>query len=164
MTNTLTELSHPDAPITRPGFHVTPEGVVIGNREVELEWQGAEDEHVETVDGVPVVTPPSHPNERTAFVSPKTQEDLRKEAGLSPNGVDGTPGAPGVGGEDGGPPPSGAAGAAAPAVTTSVGEDGNKRTVEHEVNVSGTITHEGVNALREAIEEAEKTMRQLDRS
>lgn len=152
MTNTLTELSHPDAPITRPGFHVTPEGLVIGNRDVELEWQAAEDEHVTEVEGVPVVTPPSHPNERTAFVSPKTQEDLRKEAGL------------GGGGRDGGPPPSGAAGAAAPAVTTSVDEDGNKRTVEHEVNVEGTITHEGVNALREAIEEAERTMQRLDRS
>lgn len=163
MTNTDVQMTHPDAPVTRPGFHVTPEGRVIGAADVTWEWESPEDERtggVTEVAGVPVVEsggggPPQHPDERTAFVSPSMHEDLRKEAGMG----GGQAGNGGVG--RGGQPPGGAA---APAVTTRVDEDGNKRTHEHEINVEGTLTHEGVNTLREAIEEAEETMRQLDRS
>lgn len=142
MTNTDVQMTHPDAPVTRPGFHVTPEGRVIGAADVTWEWEGAEDERtagVTEVAGVPVV-------ESNGLRDGGTVDSPPPQGGVPPGG---------------GQPPGGAA---APAVTTRVDEDGNKVTHEHEINVEGTLTHEGVNTLREAIEEAEKTMRQLDRS
>lgn len=140
-----------DSPVTRPGFHLTPEGHVVGAgiEDFDVEWEGPEDERtagVTEVAGVPVVTskgaePPQHPNARSST--------------LPPNGVDGTPGAPGDGGVD--------PGAAAPAVTTSVDGAGNKRTVEHEIDVEGTLTEGARRALEEAAKEAERQAKQLKR-
>lgn len=166
MTNEDMTLKLADSPVTRPGFHVTPEGRMIGAslEDFDVTWEGPEDSRLTEVEGIPVVeskgggAPPSHPDERHAFVSPQMQEDLRKDAGLPPNGVDGTPGAPGVSGEDGGVDP----GAAAPAVTTSVDGQGRKATVEHNLNVEGDLTEAGREALRKAAKEAERSAKRLN--
>jgi hypothetical protein len=65
----------------------------------------------------------------------------------------------------GGVPPGGGApsgGAAAPAVTTSVDGAGNKRTVEHEVNMTGTVSGGTVERLRRVLEGAEEAMERLN--
>ena len=131
MTNETMTMTHPDAPITRPGFHVTPEGRVVGATDVTWKWEGAEDERtagVTEVAGVPVV----------------------ESTGLKGGGPPG-----------GGAPPGGAA---APAVTTSVDEAGNKRTMEHEVNMTGTVSGGTAERLRQALENAEETMERLNTS
>ena len=131
MTNTDVQMTHRDAPVTRPGFHVTPEGRVVGATDVTWEWEGAEDERtagVTEVAGVPVV------------------ESTTLKCGGPPGG---------------GAPPGGAA---APAVTTSIDEAGNKRTMEHEVNMEANLGGDTAERLRRALEDAEETMKQLNTS